>query len=105
MKSIQRMKPVSKLLAGLLALMLMLTVGIGAFAEQPSGGETPEEGALIGPRTARVFIGTLDSQDTLTTWEVAGEEHGDHKLLSLLAQECHVDIAQNQAQIQPGGGE
>lgn len=38
-------------------------------------------------------------------WEVAGEERGDHKLLSLLAQECHVDIAQNQAQIQPGGGE
>lgn len=34
-----------------------------------------------------------------------GEEPGDHKLLSLLAQECHVDVAQDQAQIQPGGGE
>ena len=74
MKSIQRMKPVSKLLAGLLALMLMLTVCLGAVAEEPSVGKTPEEGTLIGPRTARVFLGTLDSQDTLTTWEVAGEE-------------------------------
>lgn len=34
-----------------------------------------------------------------------GEECGNHKLLSLLAQECHVDVAQNQAQIQPGEGE
>lgn len=34
-----------------------------------------------------------------------GEEPGDHKLLSLLAQECHVDVAQDQAQIQSGGGE
>lgn len=28
-----------------------------------------------------------------------------HQLLSLLAQECHVDVAQNQAQVQPAGGE
>lgn len=81
-----------------------------------------QAGVLVGPTQAsrRAACGAIGqrppsprlSQGGWAGWkgpwgqEVGGgEEPGDHKLLSLLAQECHVDIAQDQAQIQPGGGE
>ena len=40
----------------------------------PAEETTPAEETVTGCKTARVFDGTLDSADTMTVWEVAGQE-------------------------------
>ena len=43
-------------------------------SEAAPAEETPAPGTLLGSKIAMVYDGTLDSTDTLTTWEVAGQE-------------------------------
>lgn len=45
-----------------------------AQAENAAAEAAPAEGTLISSKTARIFDGTLDSAQTLTVWDAAGQE-------------------------------
>ena len=69
---------------GALACVCCLTAALPVFAGEAETEEAVQEAAentsaeasdlLLGSKESMVYMGTLDSTDTLTTWEVDGEE-------------------------------
>ena len=62
-------RTIRNLFAGLLAVICLAAFALpaGTLAETAPAAGTP-----ISCKAARVFDGTLDSAQTLTTWEIAG---------------------------------